>query len=131
MNKKLVIWIIVLLHFIVFLNCIVLNCTLKLGIFILSFKILKICKNLSSYLIITSFLSFFFNLWQNSNGLYAYLSESTSIEYITERNCDLTQIGGLLDSKSYGIALPTGNNTSNKLFFLSYLSLIMITLISS
>lgn len=31
--------------------------------------------------------------------------ESTSIEYVIERNCDLTQIGGLLDSKSYGIAL--------------------------
>lgn len=25
--------------------------------------------------------------------LYAYLMESTSLEYITERNCDLTQIG--------------------------------------
>lgn len=55
---------------------------------------------------------------------YAYLMESTSLEYITERNCDLTQIGwqidfsffsvitpealiflgGLLDSKGYGIA---------------------------
>ncbi|XP_069184022.1 glutamate receptor ionotropic, kainate 2 isoform X2 [Procambarus clarkii] len=43
---------------------------------------------------------------QEENGLYAYLMESTSIEYVTERNCDLTQVGGLLDSKSYGIALP-------------------------
>lgn len=24
---------------------------------------------------------------------YAYLMESTSLEYLTERNCDLTQIG--------------------------------------
>jgi len=30
--------------------------------------------------------------------------ESASIEYISERNCNLTQIGGLLDSKGYGIA---------------------------
>ncbi|XP_050732988.1 glutamate receptor ionotropic, kainate 2-like isoform X3 [Eriocheir sinensis] len=42
---------------------------------------------------------------QESNGKYAYLMESTSIEYVIERNCDLTQVGGLLDSKSYGIAL--------------------------
>lgn len=39
-------------------------------------------------------------------GNYAFLMESTSIEYVIERNCDLTQIGGLLDSKGYGIAMP-------------------------
>jgi ionotropic kainate glutamate receptor 2 len=39
-------------------------------------------------------------------GSYAFLMESTSIEYVIERNCGLTQIGGLLDSKGYGIALP-------------------------
>ncbi|RXG67242.1 Glutamate receptor ionotropic, kainate 2, partial [Armadillidium vulgare] len=33
-------------------------------------------------------------------GQYAFLMESSSIEYITERKCDLTQIGGLLDSKT-------------------------------
>ena len=32
--------------------------------------------------------------------------ESTTVEYTIERNCKLTQIGGLLDSKGYGIALP-------------------------
>src|SRR6218665_2011574 len=37
-------------------------------------------------------------------GSYAYLMESASIEYIIERNCNLTQIGGLLDTKGYGIA---------------------------
>lgn len=41
-------------------------------------------------------------------GKYAFLMESSSIEYITERHCKLTQVGGLLDSKSYGIALPPG-----------------------
>ncbi|XP_068243537.1 glutamate receptor ionotropic, kainate 2-like isoform X3 [Palaemon carinicauda] len=44
-----------------------------------------------------------------SNGMYAFLMESSSIEYEIERKCDLTQIGGLLDSKSYGIALPPGS----------------------
>ncbi|XP_032457765.1 glutamate receptor ionotropic, kainate 2 isoform X2 [Nasonia vitripennis] len=39
-------------------------------------------------------------------GSYAFLMESTSIEYAIERNCELTQIGGLLDSKGYGIAMP-------------------------
>lgn len=37
-------------------------------------------------------------------GNYAFLMESASIEYRVERNCNLTQIGGLLDSKAYGIA---------------------------
>ena len=36
---------------------------------------------------------------------YAYLMESTSIEYFTERNCEVAQIGDLLDSKGYGIAM--------------------------
>ena len=39
---------------------------------------------------------------------YAYLMESTSIEYIIQRECDLQMIGGLLDNKGYGIALPPG-----------------------
>lgn len=41
-------------------------------------------------------------------GNYAFLMESTSIEYQTERNCNLSQIGGLLDSKGYGVATPIG-----------------------
>ena len=39
-------------------------------------------------------------------GDYAYLMESTSIEYTIERKCDLYQVGSLLDSKGYGIATP-------------------------
>ncbi|XP_068223506.1 glutamate receptor ionotropic, kainate 2-like [Palaemon carinicauda] len=46
---------------------------------------------------------------QKGDGQYAYMMESSSIEYITERYCDLTQVGGPLDSKSYGIALPPGS----------------------
>ena len=45
----------------------------------------------------------------NGKGHYAYLMESTSLEYITERNCTLYQVGNLLDSKGYGIAMPKGN----------------------
>lgn len=44
----------------------------------------------------------------NGKNLYAYLMESSSLEYITERYCSLTQIGNLLDSKGYGIAMPKG-----------------------
>lgn len=39
-------------------------------------------------------------------GKYAFLMESIPMEYQIERNCNLTQIGELLDSKGYGIALP-------------------------
>jgi len=41
-------------------------------------------------------------------GNYAYLMESTTIEYNTQRNCNLMQVGGLLDSKGYGVATPMG-----------------------
>ena len=44
------------------------------------------------------------------NGAYAFFMESTSIEYQVERNCKLTQVGGLLDSKSYGVAMAQGSN---------------------
>lgn len=43
-------------------------------------------------------------------GDYAYLSESSSIEYRVERNCDLMQVGNWLDSKGYGIGLPKGSD---------------------
>jgi hypothetical protein len=34
--------------------------------------------------------------------------EFNSIQYQIERNCDLIQVGGLLDSKGYGIAFTPG-----------------------
>lgn len=43
---------------------------------------------------------------KNSN--YAFLAESTSIDYQVQRNCDLTQVGDLLDNKGYGLASPKG-----------------------
>lgn len=45
---------------------------------------------------------------EKADGAYAFLMESASIEYVIERNCNLTQIGGLLDSKGYGIATAKG-----------------------
>lgn len=36
---------------------------------------------------------------------YAFLMESTSIEYNTERECNLKKIGDALDEKGYGIAM--------------------------
>ena len=44
------------------------------------------------------------------NENYAFLMESTSIEYNVQRKCHLTQIGGLLDSKGYGVATPQGKH---------------------
>ena len=35
-----------------------------------------------------------------ADGGYAFLMESTSIEYIVERECGLSQIGGNLDNKA-------------------------------
>lgn len=37
---------------------------------------------------------------------YAFLMESSSIEYAIERNCNLMPVGSLLDNKGYGIAVP-------------------------
>ncbi|XP_037739232.1 glutamate receptor ionotropic, kainate 5 isoform X1 [Chelonia mydas] len=40
---------------------------------------------------------------------YAFLLESTMNEYHRRRDCNLTQIGGLLDTKGYGIGMPLGS----------------------
>lgn len=48
---------------------------------------------------------------------YAFLMESTSIEYEVERNCELVQVGGLLDSKGYGIAMPVSKLTLHYIYF--------------
>ncbi|XP_031427580.1 glutamate receptor ionotropic, kainate 1 isoform X4 [Clupea harengus] len=45
---------------------------------------------------------------------YALLMESTSIEYISQRNCNLTQVGGLIDSKGYGVGTPIGSPFRDK-----------------
>ncbi|XP_046874747.1 glutamate receptor ionotropic, kainate 5 [Hypomesus transpacificus] len=43
------------------------------------------------------------------NSKYAFLMESTMNEYYRLLNCNLTQIGGLLDTKGYGIGMPLGS----------------------
>ncbi|KAJ8336852.1 hypothetical protein SKAU_G00380720 [Synaphobranchus kaupii] len=45
---------------------------------------------------------------------YALLMESTTIEYVTRRNCNLTKIGGSIDSKGYGIGTPMGSPYRDK-----------------
>ncbi|XP_072564706.1 glutamate receptor ionotropic, kainate 3 [Paramormyrops kingsleyae] len=45
---------------------------------------------------------------------YALLMESTTIEYVTRRNCNLTQVGGTIDSKGYGIGTPLGSPYRDK-----------------
>lgn len=49
------------------------------------------------------------------NGDYAYFAESSTIEYMVERNCDLMQVGQWLDSKGYGIGLPQDSPYRDKI----------------
>ncbi|KAK3544947.1 hypothetical protein QTP86_029196, partial [Hemibagrus guttatus] len=46
---------------------------------------------------------------------YAFLMESTTIEFVTQRNCNLTQVGGLIDSKAYGVGTPMGSPYRDKI----------------
>uniref|UniRef100_A0A668VAE7 Glutamate receptor n=1 Tax=Oreochromis aureus TaxID=47969 RepID=A0A668VAE7_OREAU len=46
---------------------------------------------------------------------YAFLMESTTIEFVTQRNCNLTQIGGLIDSRAYGVGTPMGSPYRDKI----------------
>uniref|UniRef100_A0A674NC47 Glutamate receptor n=1 Tax=Takifugu rubripes TaxID=31033 RepID=A0A674NC47_TAKRU len=46
---------------------------------------------------------------------YAFLMESTTIEFVTQRNCNLTQIGGLIDSTAYGVGTPMGSPYRDKI----------------
>ncbi|CAH1132882.1 unnamed protein product [Ceutorhynchus assimilis] len=48
-------------------------------------------------------------------GNYAFLMESTMLDYAVQRDCNLTQIGGLLDSKGYGIATSKGSPWRDKI----------------
>ncbi|XP_018339843.1 PREDICTED: glutamate receptor ionotropic, kainate 2-like isoform X1 [Trachymyrmex septentrionalis] len=41
-----------------------------------------------------------------AKGQYAYFMESSSIDYELERNCEIIKVGGLIDNKGYGIAMP-------------------------
>ncbi|GFR85408.1 glutamate receptor ionotropic, kainate 2-like [Elysia marginata] len=39
-------------------------------------------------------------------GNYAFFMENLMIDYQVQRDCDLMQVGGQLDSKGYGVGLP-------------------------
>jgi len=45
-----------------------------------------------------------------NQGNYAFLMESTMLDYIVQRDCNLTQIGGLLDTKGMTICLRCSSN---------------------
>ncbi|XP_021197245.3 glutamate receptor ionotropic, kainate 2 [Helicoverpa armigera] len=44
-----------------------------------------------------------------SKNTYAFFMESSTIEYKLKRNCKLKKVGGELDSKDYGIAMPANS----------------------
>lgn len=48
---------------------------------------------------------------QNEN--YAYLMESTSLQYYTERFCNVTQVGDLIDDRNYAIGMRKGKLDQN------------------
>lgn len=56
---------------------------------------------------------------KSNNRDYAFFMESTAIEYQLERHCELMQVGSLLDSKGYGIAMPFCKYFYNLYFFAS------------
>jgi hypothetical protein len=48
---------------------------------------------------------------RDKNGKYAFLAESTSIDYINQRlPCDTMKVGSNLDSKGYGVGTPLGSD---------------------
>lgn len=71
-------------------------------------------SNVSLYKTIGEYMSTHKEVMVNDNkegvdlaniGRYAFFMESTSIEYETERQCNLMQVGDRLDEKGYGIAI--------------------------
>lgn len=45
------------------------------------------------------------------NGKYAFLTESTTNDYVNQRKpCDTMKVGGNLDAKGYGIGTPMGSD---------------------
>ncbi|XP_052837544.1 glutamate receptor ionotropic, kainate 2 isoform X1 [Drosophila gunungcola] len=50
-----------------------------------------------------------------SRGAYAFLMETTNLQYYVQRNCELTQIGESFGEKHYGIAVPLNANFRSNL----------------
>lgn len=49
------------------------------------------------------------------NRKYAFFCETTTIKYYTHRDCNVTQLGGKLDSKEYGIGMPMNSPYRQKI----------------
>lgn len=45
---------------------------------------------------------------------YVFFMESSTIKYITQRKCNLTEVGDFLDHKYYGIAMQKGKIKSSR-----------------
>jgi len=47
----------------------------------------------------------------DGGGKYAFLAESTTIDYMNQQlPCDTMKVGSNLDSKGYGVATPLGSD---------------------
>lgn len=46
---------------------------------------------------------------------YAFLMESTTLLYYTERNCNVTMVGDLIDDRTYAIGMRKGISSWRKL----------------
>lgn len=52
---------------------------------------------------------------KKAKGDYAFLMETTSLEYQVEQNCDLMNVGPQIGEKHYGIAVPIGSDYRSNL----------------
>uniref|UniRef100_T1GVU3 Ionotropic glutamate receptor C-terminal domain-containing protein n=1 Tax=Megaselia scalaris TaxID=36166 RepID=T1GVU3_MEGSC len=52
---------------------------------------------------------------KKAKGDYAFLMETTSLEYQVEKNCDLESVGSQIGEKHYGIAVPIGSDYRSNL----------------
>jgi len=51
------------------------------------------------------------NMVRLRNGKYAFLTESTTNDYMNQREpCDTMKVGSNLDSKGYGVGTPLGSD---------------------
>ena len=63
-------------------------------------------------------------------GGYAFLMESTVLDYVVQRDCNLTQIGGLLDSKGNFIEKKKFRGRIRIFFIYHLLSQLILSLLS-
>src|SRR6218665_1112606 len=67
---------------------------------------------------------------REKNGKYAFLTESTTNDYMNQRKpCDTMKVGTNLDSKGYGVGTPLGSDLRCTLSILTLLLLSTIAFI--